>query len=32
VTLTTPPFREFYSGVMSEIWFQTSVPNFIKIG
>jgi len=32
VTLTTPPFREFYSGVMSGVWFQTSVPNFIKIG
>jgi len=32
VTLTTPPFREFFSGVMSGLWFQTSVPNFIKIG
>ena len=32
VTLTTPNFREFYSGVMSGIWFQKSVPNLIKIG
>jgi len=32
VTLTTPPFRKFYSGVMSGIWFQTSVLNFIQIG
>jgi len=32
VTLTPPPFREFLSAVMSALWFQTSVPNFIKIG
>jgi len=31
MTLITPPFREFFSCVMSGLWFQTSVPNFIKI-
>jgi len=28
VTVTTPPFREFFSGVMSGLYVGSCVPNF----